>query len=111
GSEKKYIDGIIEAFEKNAEPEIIICVDKLLTGFDAPCNTVLYIDKRLKDYSILQAIARVNRLCDGKTFGLVVEHRGIFGDLDEAVKNYHPLCGFDAADSEATFTPVDEEIA
>ena len=111
GSEKKYLDGIIDAFEKKAEPEIIICVDKLLTGFDAPCNTVLYIDKRLKDHNILQAIARVNRLFDGKDFGLVVDYRGIFGELDKAVKEYDALSGFDDEDIEGTFTPVDEEVA
>lgn len=111
GSEKKYVEGIIEAFEKQPEPEIIICVDKLLTGFDAPCNTVLYVDKRLKDHSILQAIARVNRLFDGKDFGLVVDYRGIFGDLDAAVKKYDALSGFDDEDIEGTFTPVDEEVA
>ena len=69
GSEKKYLDQTIDDFETKPTPEIIICVDKLLTGFDAPCNTVLYIDKRLRDHSILQAIARVNRLFDGKDFG------------------------------------------
>jgi type I restriction enzyme, R subunit len=111
GSEKKYLDGIIEAFEKKPEPEIIICVDKLLTGFDAPCNTVLYIDKRLKDHNILQAIARVNRLFDGKDFGLVVDYRGIFGELDKAVKQYDALSGFDDEDIEGTFTPVDKEVA
>ena len=111
GSEKQYLDGIIEDFEKKPEPEIIICVDKLLTGFDAPCNTVLYIDKRLKDHSILQAIARVNRLFDGKDFGLVVDYRGIFGELDKAVKEYDALSGFDDEDIEGTFTPVDEEVA
>jgi type I restriction enzyme R subunit len=76
GSEKKYLEQTIDDFEKKPTPEIIICVDKLLTGFDAPCNTVLYIDKRLRDHSILQAIARVNRLFDGKDFGLVVDYRG-----------------------------------
>ena len=111
GSEKKYLDGIVGDFETKPEPEIIICVDKLLTGFDAPCNTVLYIDKRLKDHNILQAIARVNRLFDGKDFGLVVDYRGIFGELDKAVKQYDALSGFDDEDIEGTFTPVDEEVA
>jgi type I restriction enzyme R subunit len=111
GTEKKYLEGVIEAFEKKDQPEIIICVDKLLTGFDAPCNTVLYVDKRLKDHNILQAIARVNRLFDGKDFGLVIDYRGIFGALDEAVKKYDALSGFDDEDIEGTFTPVEEEIA
>ncbi|MEZ6055460.1 MAG: type I restriction endonuclease subunit R [Planctomycetaceae bacterium] len=111
GSEKKYLEQIIDDFEKKPTPEIIICVDKLLTGFDAPCNTVLYIDKRLRDHNILQAIARVNRLFDGKDFGLVVDYRGIFGALDEAVKKYDKLSDFDEEDLEGTFTQIEEEIA
>ncbi|MEK6259033.1 MAG: HsdR family type I site-specific deoxyribonuclease [Planctomycetota bacterium] len=111
GSEKKYLEQIIDDFEKRPNPEIIICVDKLLTGFDAPCNTVLYIDKRLKDHSVLQAIARVNRLFDGKDFGLVVDYRGIFGALDAAVKQYDALSDFDEDDLKGTFTSVNEEIA
>lgn len=111
GSEKKHLEQTIDDFEKKQIPEIIICVDKLLTGFDAPCNTVLYIDKRLRDHNILQAIARVNRLFDGKDFGLVVDYRGIFGALDAAVKKYDTLSGFDEEDIEGTFTPTSEEIA
>ena len=111
GSEKKYLERIIEDFEKKPNPEIIICVDKLLTGFDAPCNTVLYVDKRLRDHNILQAIARVNRLFDGKDFGLVVDYRGIFGALDEAVKTYDALGDFDEEDIEGTFTELEDEIA
>lgn len=111
GTEKKYMEQIIDDFEKTPTPEIIICVDKLLTGFDAPCNTVLYVDKRLKDHSVLQAIARVNRLFDGKDFGLVVDYRGIFGALNEAVKVYDSLSEFDDEDLEGTFTSIDEEVA
>jgi type I restriction enzyme R subunit len=111
GSEKKYLEQIIDDFEKKPTPEVIICVDKLLTGFDAPCNTVLYIDKRLRDHNILQAIARVNRLFDGKDFGLVVDYRGIFGALDAAVKKYDKLSDFDQEDLEGTFTQIEEEIA
>ena len=111
GSEKKYLERTIDDFDNKPYPEIIICVDKLLTGFDAPCNTVLYIDKRLRDHNILQAIARVNRLFDGKDFGLVVDYRGIFGALDEAVKQYDSLSGFDEEDLEGTFKNVEEEIS
>ncbi len=111
GSEKKLLKSVLSDFEKKQEPEIIICVDKLLTGFDAPCNTVLYIDKRLKDHSILQAIARVNRLFDGKDFGLVIDYRGIFGEIDAAVKKYDALGGFDDDDIEGTFTDIGEEVA
>lgn len=110
GSEKRYLEQTVDDFGNKTEPEIIICVNKLLTGFDAPCNTVLYIDKRLQDHNILQAIARVNRLFDGKDFGLVVDYRGIFGALDEAVKRYDALSGFDIDDIEGTFTSIDDEV-
>src|SRR5690606_40451580 len=63
------------------EPEILIVVDKLLTGFDAPRNTVLYLARRLKDHSLLQAIARVNRLYEdesgskAKDFGYIIDRK------------------------------------
>jgi type I restriction enzyme R subunit len=110
GSEARYLKNIVSDFKTKPEPEILIVVDKLLTGFDAPCNTVLYIDKILKGHSILQAIARVNRLFDGKDFGLVIDYRGIFGELNEAMQTYSELDGFDADEIEGTFTDVKKEI-
>ena len=61
-SEDEYTRQIIEAFKGWGDPEILIVVSKLLTGFDAPRNTVLYVCKSLRDHNLLQAIARVNRL-------------------------------------------------
>ncbi len=111
GSEKKYVKSVTDAFKNGEEPEIIIVVDKLLTGFDAPRNGVLYIDKRLKDHNILQAIARVNRLFDGKDFGLIIDYRGIFGELNEALEVYSELEAFDKEDLKNLFTDSDEEVA
>ncbi len=112
GNEKKYQDSIIAAFKHSEEPEILIVVDKLLTGFDAPRNTVLYLDKRLKEHNILQAIARVNRLFEGKDYGLIIDYRGIFGELNDAIDTYAALEneGFDKEDIEGTLTDVSEEI-
>jgi len=112
GSDEKYQTSIIKAFKHSDEPEILIVVDKLLTGFDAPRNSVLYLDKRLKEHNILQAIARVNRLFDGKDFGLVIDYRGIFGELNEAIDTYAALEneGFDPEDIAGTLTDVAEEI-
>ncbi|MAI62040.1 MAG: restriction endonuclease subunit R [Micavibrio sp. TMED27] len=112
GSEKKYADAVTDAFKYSDTPEIIIVVDKLLTGFDAPRNSVLYIDKPLKEHNILQAIARVNRLHEGKEYGLIVDYRGIFGELNEAIDTYRALEreGFDPEDIEGTITDVTEEI-
>jgi type I restriction enzyme R subunit len=111
GSEKKFLDRTIHEFENYAEPEILIVVSKLLTGFDAPCNSVLYIDRRLKEHNVLQAIARVNRLFEGKDFGLIVDYRGIFGEMNDALKTYAMLESFDAEDIEGTFANVEDEVA
>ncbi len=62
GSEEDYNRTIVEGFKGPGDPEIIIVVNKLLTGFDAPRNTVLYIARRLKEHGLLQAIARVRGL-------------------------------------------------
>lgn len=113
GNEKDYVKNVTSGFNYSDEPEILIVVDKLLTGFDAPRNAVLYIDKRLKDHNILQAIARVNRLFDGKDFGLIIDYRGIFGELNDAIDTYAELenQGFDRADVEDTLTDVSAELA
>ncbi len=112
GTESKYNDAIIRSFKYSEHPEIIIVVDKLLTGFDAPVNSVLYIDKRLKDHNILQAIARVNRVFEHKTHGLIIDYRGVFGHLNDAIDTYAALEneGFDKEDIEGTLYHIDEEI-
>lgn len=88
----------VEEFEKEAkrkfinEPnnmKLLIVVDKLLTGFDAPPCTYLYIDKAMHDHGLFQAICRVNRLDgDSKEFGYIVDYKELFGDLTDAVNKY-----------------------
>lgn len=68
--------------------DILIVVDKLLTGFDAPRAKVLYIDKSLKEHSLLQAIARVNRIFSGKDKGKIIDYYGLLGKLNEAMDMY-----------------------
>jgi type I restriction enzyme R subunit len=68
--------------------ELIIVKEKLLTGFDAPIAAVLYVDKPMRDHSLLQAIARVNRVYPGKDFGLIVDYYGIFKKLHSALDLY-----------------------
>ena len=71
----KYEKDVIESFKHNEDGiELIIVVDKLLTGFDAPCNTVLYLTKDLRDHGLLQAIARVNRLYENEKLPLGGPH-------------------------------------
>lgn len=87
GNEEDYEQALKEAFI-HGDLDLIIVVDKLLTGFDAPKASVLYIDKQMKEHTLLQAIARVNRLHEGKDFGLVVDYRGLLEKLDEAMSMY-----------------------
>lgn len=88
GTPEAYEDGIKEDFIHGDDIDILIVVDKLLTGFDAPRATVLYIDKPMKEHTLLQAIARVNRLYEGKDYGLIIDYRGLLEKLDEALEMY-----------------------
>ncbi len=106
GSEREYNKQVINAFKDADHPEIIIVVDKLLVGFDARRNTILYLTRKLKDHTLLQAIARVNRLCDGKDYGYVLDYRGVLENLDHALDLYSALPGFDAQDIEDILTDV-----
>lgn len=108
GDEDAYNSTIKKAFGRESSGvDLLIVVDKLLTGFDEPRNAVLYIDKSLKDHGILQAIARVNRLCPGKEFGLIIDYRGVLGELNTAMQTYEKLANFDAEDLELAGTIID----
>ena len=105
---------VIGAFvDPEGEPEVLVVVDMLLTGFDAPVEQVLYLDRALREHGLLQAIARVNRRFaheqDGvpteKTHGLVVDYHGVSRDLEEA------LSTFDWPDVQDTMREMDEEPA
>jgi len=111
GDEESYLDKVKDEFVEGDEIELLIVVSKLLTGFDAPKASVLYIDKELKEHNLLQAIARVNRLYDGKDFGFIIDYRGLLGNLDTALSSYSSLDGFDEEDLIATVIDIKEEIA
>jgi len=111
GDEETYNREITEDFSRADGVEILIVVDKLLVGFDEPRNTVLYVDKSLKEHGLLQAIARVNRLFEGKDFGYVIDYRGVLGELNEAMETYNALEGYDAEDVAGIITDVAAEIA
>src|SRR2546428_9272741 len=64
---------------------MLIVTDMLLTGFDAPIEQVMYLDKPMKDHKLLQAIARTNRPFPGKEAGLIVDYVGIFENLEKAL--------------------------
>lgn len=112
GNEERYLKEMLASFGREDGVEVLIVIDKLLTGFDEPRNTVLYIDKPLKEHSILQAIARVNRITPGKDFGYIIDYRGILGRLNEAMNTYDALSGFDPNDVNLTGAVIDtrEEV-
>lgn len=112
--EKAYTKAIIEDFGRDDGPDIMIVVDKLLTGFDEPKNTVLYIDKPLKEHNLIQAIARVNRLHSKKQFGYLIDYRGILKELDTTIEKYQDLAertqgGFDIDDLKGLYNRMDTE--
>jgi type I restriction enzyme, R subunit len=109
-NEENYNREILSSFARADGIEILVVVDKLLTGFDEPRNRVLYIDKGLKEHGLLQAIARVNRLFEGKDFGYIIDYRGVLGELNEALDIYNALEEYDVEDVVGTFTDVSEQI-
>lgn len=95
-AKKRFID-------EPAQLKLLIVVDKLLTGFDAPSATFLYIDKSMKDHGLFQAICRVNRLDgDDKDFGYIIDYKDLFGSLEKAVDDYTSKAfeGYDDEDIE-----------
>ena len=110
-NEEEYEETIKSKFI-NGDIDILIVVDKLLTGFDAPKASTLYLDKQIKEHNLLQAIARVNRLCDGKDYGYIVDYRGLLGELDKALTMYQEagLEEFDEEDIKSSVYYIDTEI-
>lgn len=108
--------GRVEEFEKAVKKQFIeepgqmrllIVVDKLLTGFDAPSATYLYIDKKMQDHGLFQAICRVNRLDgDDKDYGYIVDYRDLFNSLESAIHDYTSgaLEGYEKQDIEGLLT-------
>lgn len=107
GDADRYEEAIKNRF-CNGEIDILIVCSKLLTGFDAPLCQVLYIDKELKEHGLLQAIARTNRLHEGKDYGLIVDYRGLIEKLDTAMDMYSGagLENFDGGDLKGVVVDV-----
>lgn len=86
--------------DPNGEVQLVVVCDMLLTGFDAPVAQVMYLDKPLREHSLLQAIARVNRPFDDKNNGLIIDYYGVSDELKEA------LAMFSAEDVERAMVPL-----
>lgn len=109
-----YEDWVTNEFvDPEGEINLLIVKDKLLTGFDAPPAAVLYVDKKLQDHTLLQAIARVNRVFENKDFGLIVDYIGIFKKLNSALDLYADsvsgMDGFNAKDIEEAIASISEQ--
>ena len=89
--------------DPNGEVELLIVCDMLLTGFDAPVAQVMYLDKPLREHSLLQAIARVNRPFEEKTHGLIIDYYGVSDELKEA------LAMFSSKDVDRAMVPVKDK--
>lgn len=110
GNEEEYTKQIINQFKHGNDPEILIVVSKLITGFDAPKNTVLYLCRVLREHTLLQAIARVNRIHENKEFGFIIDYANILGELDKALTMYSAFEGFDESDLAGTLSSINREI-
>jgi type I restriction enzyme R subunit len=87
GVDKSQQEKIVEKFcDPDSESKFIIVTAKLLTGFDAPVLQTMYLDKSIKDHTLLQAICRTNRLYPNKTFGRIVDYFGVFDDAAKALQ-------------------------
>ena len=96
---------LIKRFLKKEDPlSILIVCDMLLTGFDAPVEQVMYLDAPLREHTLLQAIARVNRTADFKTYGLIIDYWGVSEELQEALAMFAP------SDIKGALTPKGDEL-
>lgn len=111
GNSKRYEENIIKQFKDEEKPELIIVVDKLLTGFDAPKNTVLYLTRKLREHTLLQAIARVNRVFPDKDYGYIIDYAGVVEELNDALLVYSDIDeNYTTEDMEGTLTQIESEI-
>ena len=96
-----------EFIDHPGDMKLLIVVDKLLTGFDAPSATYLYIDKKMRDHNLFQAICRVNRVdSDEKDFGYIVDYQDLFGAVKNAIEDYTngAFDGYDSEDIKGLFS-------
>ena len=111
GTPQKYQENLISRFKNQEVPELMIVVDKLLTGFDEPKVAVMYLDRKLNGHTLLQAVARVNRTCEGKEYGYIIDYEGVLKELDEALGVYSEYDEDDLDVFRETLVPVSDKIA
>lgn len=92
GTSKGEREAIVDDFQDEENPKLLVVCDMLLTGFDAPVLKTIYLDRPLSNHTLLQAIARTNRTTEGKRNGEIIDYAGVFaeGNVDEALSYYKP---------------------
>jgi type I restriction enzyme R subunit len=103
-------ESIIKRFQEEESPELLVVHNMLLTGFDAPVLKTMYLDRNLKNHSLMQAIARTNRPGPGKENGEIVDFQGVFENIDEALDYDAETKAHAARDKDELFKELVEEI-
>ena len=111
GTPQKYQENLISRFKNQESLDVMIVVDKLLTGFDEPKVAVMYLDRSLSGHTLLQAVARVNRNCEGKDYGYIIDYYGVLRELDSALDIYSDYDEDDREVFHETLVPVSDKIA
>ena len=103
-------DQIVKQFKDDDEPKLLVVHNMLLTGFDAPELKTMYLDRNLKNHSLMQAIARTNRVAEGKENGEIVDFQGVFENIDEALDYDTETKEYAARDREELFAELEEQL-
>lgn len=97
-----YDKQVLHSYSQSNGIDLVIVVDRWLEGFEQSLNSVLYIDKALREHDLMQAISRVNRLHESKQYGLLIDYRGVLALLDTSLRHFRSLdgqqAGFDSVD-------------
>lgn len=101
---------IVKDFKKKDDPKLLVVHNMLLTGFDAPVLKTMYLDRNLKNHGLMQAIARTNRVAEGKENGEIVDFQGVFENIDDALDYDAETKAFAARDKDELFADLEAQL-
>jgi Type I site-specific restriction-modification system, R (restriction) subunit and related helicases len=103
-------DKIVKRFKEEDDPKLLVVHNMLLTGFDAPVLKTMYLDRNLKNHNLMQAIARTNRVADGKENGEIVDFQGVFENIEEALDYDAETQAYAARDKGELFDELEDQL-
>ncbi|EMA11297.1 type I restriction endonuclease subunit R [Haloarcula marismortui] len=109
-TENEERDQIVKQFKDEDEPKLLVVHNMLLTGFDAPNMKTMYLDRNLKNHTLMQAIARTNRVAEGKENGEIVDFQGVFENIDEALDYDTDTKEYAARDKAELFAELETQL-